>query len=209
VSSKSHWERVWANRAPEEQSWFQPRAEPSLRLIREAAVPAGAAIIDVGGGASRFVDDLLDAGYEDVTVLDLSATALAAARARLGARSARVRWWEADVLEAEFPGNAWDVWHDRAVFHFVTRAEDRRAYVRALAKAVRPGALVIIATFGEGGPEKCSGLPVVRYAPDTLRAELGDSFRLLRSEHEVHRTPGGREQEFLWCAFRYGPLGEA
>lgn len=202
MPSKSHWEQVYASKSPTEVSWFQPRAERSLRLIQEAGMAAPVRIIDVGGGASTLVDDLLDAGYGEVTVLDLSAHALAAAQSRLGVRAREVRWIEANVLEAALPRHGFDVWHDRAVFHFLTDPADRHAYVRQVLHAVRPGGLVIVATFAPDGPERCSGLPVVRYDPEGLHAEFGAPFSLLRHEREAHHTPTGKVQQFIYCMCR-------
>lgn len=202
MDSKRHWERVYTTKATTEVSWFQEHAALSLKLIRGAGVPTSASIIDVGGGASTLVDDLLANGYENVTVLDLSAAALAAARTRIGPRSGRVRWLEANVLEADLPPQAYDVWHDRAVFHFLTRIEDRHAYVQAVLRAVRPGGLVIVATFAEDGPTKCSGLPVARYSASELHAQFGAPFELLGHEKEAHHTPGGDVQQFVYCFCR-------
>lgn len=200
--NKTYWEQVYASRAPTEFSWFQPHAERSLRLIREAGTPCAARIIDVGGGASTLVDDLLDAGFEDVSVLDLSAHALMTSRARLGPRACRVQWLEADVLDAALPHHGYDVWHDRAVFHFLTAPTDRQAYVRQVQHAVRPGGLVIVATFAPDGPDRCSGLPVMRYDAQTLHAEFGAPFSLLCHEREAHYTPAGRVQKFIYCLCR-------
>jgi 2-polyprenyl-3-methyl-5-hydroxy-6-metoxy-1,4-benzoquinol methylase len=205
MGSKAHWERVYSTRATTEVSWFQEHAGVSLKLIRDSGVPASASIIDVGGGASTLVDDLLADGFEKLTVLDLSGAALAAAKERLGPRAERVQWMTANVLEANLPKHTYDVWHDRAVFHFLTRAEERSAYVRAVLQVVRPGGFVIIATFAEDGPVKCSGLPVMRYSPGALHAEFGELFELLGHERETHRTPGGNEQKFVYCFCRKLP----
>jgi len=202
MESREHWEKLYQTKSATEVSWYQEHAELSLKMIRAAHVPASAAIIDVGGGASTLVDDLLACGYQNVTVLDISPAALAAAKARLGSWSARVQWLEANVLEAELPQHAYDVWHDRAVFHFLTSAEDRKAYVRAVLRAVKPGGHAIVATFAEGGPTQCSGLPVVRYSADALHAEFGAPFLLLGHEQESHHTPAGREQKFVYCLCR-------
>lgn len=202
MQTKAHWERVYATRDATEVSWFQPHAEQSLQLIRDAGSPPSARIIDVGGGASTLVDDLLDAGYRDVTVLDLSANALAVARARLGPRAAGVRWLEANVIEADLPAQGYDVWHDRAVFHFLTTPEDRRAYVGRVLHAVRPGGLVIVATFAEDGPTQCSGLDVMRYDAAGLHAQFGEPFTLLTHVTEAHQTPAGRVQQFIYCLCR-------
>lgn len=202
MEPKDHWEKVYASKAATEVSWFQPHAQLSLKLIRDAGVPASASIIDVGGGASTLVDDLLAAGYASVTVLDLSGSALAAARARLGTRAAQVQWVEANVVEVDLPAHAYDVWHDRAVFHFLTAEQDRRAYVQAVLRAVKPGGLVIVATFAEDGPTQCSGLPVMRYSAHELHAEFGAPFVLLGHEQESHHTPAGGEQKFVYCFCR-------
>lgn len=196
---KDHWENVYNSKRATEVSWFQPHAEVSLKLILAAELPAGVNIIDVGGGASMLVDDLLDHGYQHLTVLDLSGAALATAKARLGDKAAEVNWLEANVLEAGFPQQAFDVWHDRAVFHFLTEEKDRQRYVQQVLQAVKPGGLVIVATFAEDGPEQCSGLPVVRYEAGQLHGEFGGSFRLLGHEKERHQTPAGFEQKFIYC----------
>jgi 2-polyprenyl-3-methyl-5-hydroxy-6-metoxy-1,4-benzoquinol methylase len=202
METKNHWEKVYATKAATEVSWFQPHAQLSLKLIHEAGVPPSAAIIDVGGGASTLVDDLLAQGYAAVTVLDLSGSALAAAKTRLGARAAQVQWIEANVLDAGLPADAYDVWHDRAVFHFLTAEQDRRAYVQAVLRAVKPGGLVIVATFAEDGPTQCSGLPVMRYGANELHAEFGEPFVLLGHARESHHTPAGGEQKFVYCFCR-------
>lgn len=202
VDPKEHWERVYATKQARQVSWYQPRAERSLRLIAQTGAPRGAAITDVGGGASTLVDDLLREGYTSLTVLDVSAAALAAARARLGEQARAVTWLEADVTQVDLPAAAYDIWHDRAVFHFLTEAPHRRAYVATLLRALRPGGHVVIATFAEDGPEKCSGLPVVRFSPAELKAALGDAFTLLQYEREEHHTPGGAAQRFVYCLFR-------
>lgn len=202
MQPKDHWEKVYATRTTDEVSWFQEHAELSLKLIRDAGVPLTASIIDVGGGASTLVDDLLAGGHENIMVLDLSGAALAAAKARLGDRASDVQWLEANVIDAEFPAHAYDVWHDRAVFHFLTKEEERHAYVQAVLRAVQPGGLVIVATFAEDGPTACSGLPVMRYGANELHAEFGESFLLLGHEKESHHTPGGNEQKFVYCFCR-------
>ncbi len=202
MQAKAHWEKVYATKGANEVSWFQPHAERSLALIREAGVPPAARIIDVGAGASTLVDDLLAAGYRDITALDLSASALAVARARLGSRAAGVRWMEADILEADLPAQHYDVWHDRTVFHFLTADEERRAYVAQVLHAVRPGGLVIVATFALDGPSRCSGLEVARYDADGLHAQFGAPFTLLVHTSESHRTPAGKVQQFIYCLCR-------
>ncbi|MDP4300403.1 class I SAM-dependent methyltransferase [Leptothrix discophora] len=202
MTNKDHWERVYTHKAAEAVSWFQPHADTSLRLIGASAMPRSGALIDVGGGASTLVDDLLEAGYQDLSVLDLSASALAAAGKRLGARASLVRWIEADITQVELPRQVYDLWHDRAVFHFLTTETDRQAYVRQVRQAVKPGGHVIVASFAEDGPSQCSGLPVVRYSPDALHAEFGAPFTLLSHEEDVHHTPFGTVQKFVYCFCR-------
>jgi SAM-dependent methyltransferase len=201
VDRRQHWESVYASKATDQVSWFQTHASSSLRLI-EGCAGRDAQIIDVGGGASMLVDDLLDAGYRHVTVLDLAEAALAASRARLGERAARVQWIAGDITRVELPAARYDVWHDRAVFHFLTEAADRARYVAQVLHSVKPGGHVIVATFGPGGPLQCSGLDVMRYAPDVLHAEFGAGFRLLAHETEIHQTPAGKAQEFVYCYCR-------
>jgi 2-polyprenyl-3-methyl-5-hydroxy-6-metoxy-1,4-benzoquinol methylase len=201
VDRRQHWEGVYRNKATDEVSWFQPHAASSLRLI-EGCADRDAHIIDVGGGASVLVDGLLDAGYRHLTVLDLAESALAVCRTRLGARAQSVEWIAGDITQVELPAARYDVWHDRAVFHFLTDPADRARYVAQVLKCVKPGGHVIVATFGPGGPLQCSGLEVVRYAPEALHAEFGAPFRLLRHETEIHNTPAGKEQEFVYCYCR-------
>jgi ubiquinone/menaquinone biosynthesis C-methylase UbiE len=202
MKSKDHWESVYTTKPTDAVSWFQEHAENSLRLIQETGVALNAAIIDIGGGASTLVDDLLAKGYSNLSVLDLSAAALLAAQKRLGAQTNKVKWLEADITQIEFPMHAFDVWHDRAVFHFLTAPEDRDAYVQAVLRAVKPGGHVIVATFAEDGPTQCSGLPVMRYNKDELHAEFGDAFTLLLHEKESHHTPFGTVQQFTYCYCR-------
>ena len=200
--SGAHWDHVYQTRGPTGVSWFQPHASRSLALIRETGLPCDTPIIDVGGGASTLVDDLLAQGYSDLTVLDLSGAALAAARARLGERAEAVTWRVGDITTIELPAHACAVWHDRAVFHFLRTPEERAAYIRNMLRTLRPAGYAIMATFAEDGPEKCSGLPVVRYSPAELHAQLGPRFTLLRADREVHQTPSGTPQRFIYCLFR-------
>ena len=202
MQSKDHWEKVYSTKATDAVSWFQPHADFSVGLIKATGVCRDASIIDVGGGASTLVDDLLANGYTNLSVLDLSAAALAAARNRLGAKATDVRWIEADITRANLAGNQFDIWHDRAVFHFLTAPEDRAAYVQAVFHSVKPGGHVIVATFAEDGPNQCSGLPVIRYRADELHAEFGESFLLLHHEKEAHHTPSGTVQQFVYCYCR-------
>jgi len=209
MTAKSHWEQVYTSRTTTNVSWYQEHAEESLRLIQESGINRMAPVIDVGGGASTLVDDLLQAGYREVSVLDLSATALAAARRRLGAQAGRVRWIEGDITEVQLPREHFQLWHDRAVFHFLIDPRQRAAYVEQVMQAVRPGGYVIVATFGEDGPLQCSGLPVRRYQAHELHGEFGDAFTLLRHRKESHRTPAGAVQQFVYCYCRkaHRPVG--
>lgn len=202
MKPEDHWNHVYETRASDSVSWFQEHAEQSLRLIRATGVPASASIIDVGGGASTLVDDLLQDGYRSLSVLDLSAKALATAQQRLGPRAGEVHWIEADITRAELPTHAYDIWHDRAVFHFLTSPEQRRAYVDTVLRAVKPGGHVIVATFAEDGPLQCSGLPVMRYSANGLHTEFGAPFSLLQHEREEHLTPSGSVQRFVYCYCR-------
>jgi SAM-dependent methyltransferase len=199
MDRKQHWEQIYTTKASDNVSWFQEHADQSLALIHGTGLGKEAAIIDVGGGASRLVDDLVADGYTDLTVLDLSAAALAVAKQRLGKHAHAVHWMEGDITRVDFPVHRFDLWHDRAVFHFLTEPADRHAYVERVLRAVRPGGHVIIATFSEDGPEKCSGLPVVRYCPETLHAEFGEAFHLIKHNKEAHQTPFGTEQQFVYC----------
>lgn len=208
MSAKAHWDRLYAAKPPDALSWHQTHAERSLRLIQATEVPLSAPIIDVGGGASTLVDDLLDFGYTDLTVLDVSVRALAIAQSRLGPRAGMVRWIAADIAEAALPDAAYVVWHDRAVFHFLTTAAERGAYVAAASRAVRPGGHLIIATFAEDGPSQCSGLPVICYSAPALEAEFGPNFTLVGSDYEAHRTPAGVVQRFIYCRLCKRPKGE-
>lgn len=194
-----HWERVYRTKRADEVSWFRPHLDTSLSLIRRTGVAPDRAIIDVGGGASTLVDDLLAAGYRDVTVLDVSPAALDGARARLGPRASEVTWIAADVTRAELPAGRFHVWHDRAVFHFLTDPADRDRYVAQVRRAVALGGHVIVATFGPKGPERCSGLPTARYDADALHGVFGPEFTMLDSREEWHLTPGGVEQQFVYC----------
>lgn len=202
MPGKDHWEKVYTTKAADSVSWFQTHAGQSLELIHGTGLGKDAAIIDVGGGASVLVDDLLNEGYRDLTVLDLSGAALQAARKRLGDRAGQVRWIEADITEVELPKARYDIWHDRAVFHFLTSSEQREAYVQTVFRSVKPGGHVIVATFAEDGPEQCSGLPVMRYRPEELHGQFGEAFRLLKHTREAHQTPAGKVQQFVYCYCR-------
>jgi len=199
MQSKEHWERVYSTKSTDAVSWYQPHADHSLQLIEATGVPRTASIIDVGGGASTLVDDLLARDYQGITVLDLSSAALNSAKDRLGTKANSVTWLESDITRAELPFHAYDVWHDRAVFHFLTAPEDRHAYVKSVLRSVKPGGHVIVATFAEDGPLQCSGLPVMRYSAAQLHAEFGEGFKLISHDRELHHTPFGTTQQFTYC----------
>ncbi len=202
TGKQAHWETVYTTKPHDQVSWYREHLDNSLKMIGDTGVSKDAAVIDVGGGNSTLVDDLLDRGFSEVTVLDISDTALAASRARLGQKANRVEWIAGNVTEVTLPEHHYDVWHDRAVFHFLTEPNDRRKYVELVKLSVKPGGHVIIATFGLGGPEKCSGLNVVRYDAASMHAEFGDDFRLVDSMDEQHQTPFGTTQEFIYCYCR-------
>jgi SAM-dependent methyltransferase len=202
MGTKAHWENIYRTKAPNQVSWYQEHALFSLRLIANTGIDKTGQIIDVGGGASTLVDDLLAGGYLHITVLDISASALRIAQQRLGARAAAVTWIEADITQAELPTEFYDLWHDRAVFHFLTRPDDRRRYVQAVRDAIRPGGHVIVATFAPDGPAQCSGLDVQRYSLESLSEEFGGDFQPLSSAGAAHITPFATEQQFIYCYLR-------
>ena len=202
MTQAEHWERIYRTKDPTQVSWYQPEPTLSLDLIRRVAQDLDAPIIDVGGGASTLIDGLLAAGYRRLTVLDLSPTALALARQRLGVKAALVTWIADSILDARLRASAYAVWHDRAVFHFLTDRRDRARYVAQTRQAVRASGHVIVASFGPEGPAKCSGLDVARYNPEGMHAEFGAGFRLLDSVREDHHTPGGAVQAFVYCLCR-------
>lgn len=199
--ARDHWKRVYEDKAPSEVSWYQEIPEPSLRALGRFGALPSASFLDVGGGASNLVDALLALGWKDLTVLDLAAPALEAAKLRLGVLASKVHWEVADILDWQ-PPRQYAVWHDRAVFHFLTEQSQREAYRRTLMAGLAPGGLVIMATFALDGPEKCSGLPVQRYDAAGLAGALGDALELLEGWCEEHVTPWGAKQSFNWCAFR-------
>ena len=199
IDEKLHWEKVYDTKAADAVSWYQPHLEKSLQLIVNADGNQAAQIIDVGGGESTLVDDLLSAGYRNISVLDISEKAIAVCKDRLGDKSSSVTWLAANILQVELPEKFYDVWHDRAVFHFLTSEDQRIEYVRQVSKAVKTGGHVIVATFGPQGPEKCSGLTTMRYDADSLHDQFGTRFRLVESATELHNTPFGTTQQFLYC----------
>ena len=202
MESKAHWEHIYTSNGVREVSWFQEHAAQSIELIENTGVSLGAKIIDVGGGASTLVDDLLDQSYSAITVLDISGTALRRSQDRLGQRASLVTWLELDITRAELAPNFYDVWHDRAVFHFLTSETDRAQYLRAVRQCVKTGGHIIVASFGLSGPEKCSGLNVVRYSAESMHREFGNDFELVNTTTEVHHTPFGKDQQFIYCYCR-------
>ena len=201
ASRKTHWENVYSSKGENKVSWFQENPAPSLDLVELAGPTPDAGIVDIGGGTSRLVDQLLERGFKDVTVLDLSEAAIAVAKVRLGNKAAQAQWVVADVTKWS-PSQSFDIWHDRAAFHFLTDPADRAAYVARLAKAIKPGGSVIIGTFALDGPEKCSGLPVSRYDAASLGEVLGNSFHLVHTRRHEHATPWAAIQRFQFSVFR-------
>jgi trans-aconitate methyltransferase len=201
VSRQHHWENVYATKGESEVSWFQRAPAQSLELMTHAGATPHMGVIDIGGGASRLVDSLVAMDFRDITVLDLSESALAAAKARLGRRADRVAWVVADVTSWE-PHRTYDVWHDRAAFHFLTEERDRSAYIARLTESLNVGGHAIIATFAPDGPERCSGLPVMRYDAETLGLALGGAFALIETRRDEHLTPWGSKQRFQFSMFR-------
>lgn len=206
MDRRAHWEQVYTSKPSERLGWYKPRLQTSLEWISALGLDHGAPVIDVGGGASTLVDDLLDQGYTDITVLDLAEPALDLIKARLGERSTAVTWLSGDITEIELPENAYELWHDRAVFHFLTEPADRERYRENLCRALRPGGHVVIGTFAPEAPPRCSGLPVQRYDLERLQETLGSEFRLQHHKKEMHVTPGGVEQMYLYCEFRFEPV---
>lgn len=202
MNKKTHWENVYQTKQVDQVSWYQEHSENSLRMISDTKVGKDASLIDVGGGSSILVDELLNAGFIDVSVLDISAKALKNSQIRLGKKASSVQWIEADITEISLPENHFDVWHDRAVFHFLTDKADRKKYVEAVKKSLKIGGHIIVASFGLNGPKKCSGLNVVQYSPDSMHNEFGKSFELVESISETHETPFDTTQEFIYCYCR-------
>jgi ubiquinone/menaquinone biosynthesis C-methylase UbiE len=199
MSKREHWEKIYQTRNETDVSWYLPHLQRSLDLILRTGIGPDAHIIDVGGGASTLVDDLVDHGFRHVTVVDIAQAPLDAAAKRLGERAKQVTWRVGDITTLDFSRDSFDVWHDRAVFHFLTSETDRKGYLERVCCAVRKGGFVVLATFGPEGPEKCSGLPVIRYSAGKLHAAFGPAFRLVEHVEERHHTPWGTEQEFVYC----------
>jgi SAM-dependent methyltransferase len=202
MSQKDHWEQVYSTKSAEKLGWYEPHLQTSLSWIKGLGLGVNAPIIDVGGGASTLVDDLVDAGYQAVTTLDISQKALASVKVRLGKKAEMITWLCADITLVDLPKHYYDLWHDRAVLHFLTVLEQQRKYRDKLLKALKPGGHLIIGTFALEAPPKCSGLPVQRYSAERLESMLGVEFELKRHCQELHITPGGVEQMYLHCHFR-------
>lgn len=199
MDAQAHWDRIYTQRASDQVSWYRPHLEASLSLIEQVGGGTSVAIIDVGAGESTLLDDLITRGYSNLTVLDISHAAIAATKMRLGQAAERVHWVTGDITHAELLPASYDVWHDRAVFHFLTSSADRESYVRQVVRTVKRGGHVIVSTFGPEGPLRCSGLDVVRYDARSLHAEFGSSFRLISSSRHLHKTPWGASQQFVYC----------
>lgn len=202
MNKREHWEQVYTTKQPERLGWFKPRLETSLAWIRELDLALDAPIIDVGVGVSSLVDDLLADGYRSITVLDISDTALASLKSRLGKRSEIVTWLHGDITTVDLPLDHYNLWHDRAVLHFLIEREDQRKYRDKLVAALKPGGYAIIGVFSPAAPPRCSGLPVQRYDVDAMLALFGADLELERHHEELHVTPGGVEQMYLYCQFR-------
>jgi len=203
MSAQDYWQNVYTSKASTEVSWYQEHAQTSLNLISSSSgTNLSASIIDVGGGASTLVDDLLRVGFSQISVLDLSAAALETAKNRLGTLAKKINWLAADITQAQLPTNTYDVWHDRAVFHFLTTFEQRQAYKANLLQTLKKDGHFIIATFAEDGPTKCSNLEVMRYSAAELFAEFSDNFELVSTQKETHNTPFGTTQSFVYCHLR-------
>lgn len=199
MKSQLHWEKIYTEKTQDEVSWYAAHLSTSLAFIQRTQVSKNAAIIDVGGGESTLVDDLLALGYQNLTVLDISTAAIEASKKRLGEAGNRVHWITADITSIFLEPLAYDLWHDRAVFHFLTSPAGRAAYIKQVLRAVRPGGHIIVSTFGPEGPERCSGLEVIRYDADALHSEFGRRFSLQESSSVLHETPFGTTQQFLYC----------
>jgi len=202
MDARTHWENIYTTKGPDQVSWYCPHLETSIALIERSVSDRTSSIIDVGGGESTLVDDLLARGFQNVTVLDVSQVAIDATKHRLGQVADRVHWLTADITQVQLHPAVYDVWHDRAVFHFLTAPEQRATYVRHAGRSVKAGGHVIVSTFGPEGPTKCSGLDVVRYDAESLHEEFGTRFRLVESSKELHETPFGTTQQFLYCYCR-------
>jgi len=202
MNRTEHWENVYQNKPADRVGWYKPRLQSSLEWIGGLGLESDAPLIDVGGGASTFVDDLLDNGLRAVTVLDMSASALEQSKSRLGNRANLVKWLVGDVTSVELPRDHFELWHDRAAFHFLATRNEQERYRDRLLAALKPGGRLVIGTFAPEAPPTCSNLPVQRYDSVLLAETLGDELELLRHHKEMHVTPSGVEQMYLYCLFR-------
>ncbi len=202
MNRQSHWENVYKTKNADQASWFKSRLSKSIEFILGTKIQKHDPIIDVGGGASTLVDDLLYEGFSDITVLDISSKSLEVAKKRLGEKASRIHWVVDDITTANLLQSHYSLWHDRAVFHFLTRPKDRKKYVKVMNESLKPQGTVIVATFSLKGPERCSGLDIVRYSPEILQTEFGESYCLMKSLEESHETPFGTKQEFVYCVFK-------
>lgn len=201
MNRQQHWDAIYATKGERDVSWFEASPDMSIAMIEAAGLTRDTCVVDIGGGESRLVDSLIERGVSCIAVVDVAGAALERARRRLGPAASTVRWIEADVT-AEWSWGPADIWHDRAAFHFLTAREDRERYKQRLRAMLKPGGSAILATFAPDGPEKCSGLPVVRYSPDLLASELGDEFVLLDTRRHTHTTPWGAAQAFQYSRFK-------
>ena len=199
MNSQEHWQNVYQSKAATETSWFQSHLHTSLDWIAQAKPDRSASILDVGSGESTLVDDLLASGYRALTILDLAPQAIERSRQRLGDAAASVNWVAGDITHVPLPPAAYDLWHDRAVFHFLTEPGQRLDYMRQLTQSLKPDGHVIFATFGPEGPEKCSGLPTMRYDEQSISQQFGPGFRLVRNAIVAHTAPFETQQQFLYC----------
>ena len=201
-SDVKHWDEIYSTKSSQQVGWYTPHLETSIKWITELNLATEDPVIDVGGGVSTLVDDLLIAGYKELTVLDLSESAISLTRKRLGTLSSSVTWVKGDVTKVELPSQHFKLWHDRAVFHFLIDKEQQKRYKDALLDALKVDGYFIIGTFSLEGPPQCSGLPVQRYTSEILCSTFGKEFQLKRHQHEIHRTPSGVEQAYVYCLFQ-------
>jgi len=202
MNLKDHWQQTYSSRLAEKLGWYTPHLTTSLSWIKALNLSLEEPVIDIGGGMSTLVDDLLEMGYRSISVLDISENAIATARLRLAEKADQVTWLEGDITSIDLPARGYELWHDRAVFHFLTEPGQQRMYRDNLLKALKPGGHLIIGTFAPEAPAMCSGLPVQRYSAEQLKNTLGEEFELVRQHNELHITPGGVEQMYLYCQFR-------
>lgn len=201
MNSMEHWSELFESKSSSAMSWYQPHLEVSLSIISRTGLKGRSRLIDVGGGDSTLVDDLVQRGFSRITVLDIASKAIERARQRMGEAGLNISWTVGDILHTPLPGDYYDLWHDRAVFHFFVEEQSRKEYVSQASKAIKSGGHLIVATFASDGPRRCSGLPTLRYTPLGLAEEFKQDFTLVESQPEMHKTPHGKEQRFLYCHF--------